>query len=472
MGLPEDGPQIPGFTMGEWGRRFLPANGASVYIDSHHLELNTPETLRATDYVAAWHAMLRIADQARRKAVASLGSGQSLEVMANCTDRQGNSFGNHTSVAITKAAWKNLFERKVHHLLWLASYQVSSILFTGAGKVGSENGAPPAQFQLSERADFFGQLTSLETTIPNRGIVNSRDESLAGAKDNHARLHCIFYDTNLCHTAMFLRAAVLQIILSMLEAEEIEPTLILDDPIRALQVISRDLMFRAKLQTSAKQTVTAIDLQSMFLERAARFVDQGRCDGIVPEARQAIKLWADTLEKLRTNDLAVLARRLDWALKLSILSRTMAKRRELNWDSPEIRYADLQYANIDAARGLYWAYERAGLVDRLATDERIAHLQANPPEDTRAWGRAMLLRRAAPNTVSAVDWDSISFQIRENHGRNFWSYTRRLAMDDALGFTKETVEKAFQQKLTLEEILNELERRSPTQYFSLPMALR
>jgi proteasome accessory factor A len=210
----------------------------------------------------------------------------------------------------------------------------------------------------------------------------------------------------------------------------------------------------------------------MFLERAARFVDQGRCDEIVPEARQAIKLWADTLEKLRTNDLAVLARRVDWALKLSILNRTMAKRRELNWDSPEIRYADLQYANIDTARGLYWAYERAGLVDRLATDEHIAHLQANPPEDTRAWGRAMLLRRAAPGTVSAVDWDSISFHIRENHGRNFWSYTRRLAMDDALGFTKETVANVFQQKLTLEEILNELEQCSPTQYFSPPMALR
>ena len=45
-------------------------------------------------------------------------------------------------------------------------------------------------------------------------------------------------------------------------------------------------------------------------------------------------------------------------------------------------------------------------------------------------------------------------------------------MDDPLGFTKETVENAFQQKLALEEILNELERRSPTQYFSLPMALR
>jgi hypothetical protein len=68
MELPDDKREIPGFTMGEWGRRFLPANGASVYIDCHHLELNTPETLRATDYVAAWHAMLRIADQARRKA--------------------------------------------------------------------------------------------------------------------------------------------------------------------------------------------------------------------------------------------------------------------------------------------------------------------------------------------------------------------------------------------------------------------
>lgn len=82
-------------------------------------------------------------------------------------------------------------------LLWLCSYHVSSIILLGAGKVGFENGAPSAPFQLAERADFFGQLTSVDTMIPNRGVVNARHEPLTGKDHRRARYHCILYDSNL-----------------------------------------------------------------------------------------------------------------------------------------------------------------------------------------------------------------------------------------------------------------------------------
>jgi len=47
----------------------------------------------------------------------------------------------------------NVICRKPHYLAYLAAFQVSSIVFTGQGKVGSENGQPHVDYQLSQRAD-------------------------------------------------------------------------------------------------------------------------------------------------------------------------------------------------------------------------------------------------------------------------------------------------------------------------------
>ena len=48
-------------------------------------------------------------------------------------------------------------------------------VFTGAGKIGAENGAAPVDYQISQRADFFEEEVGLETTL-KRPIVNTRDE--------------------------------------------------------------------------------------------------------------------------------------------------------------------------------------------------------------------------------------------------------------------------------------------------------
>ena len=79
-------------------------------------------------------------------------------------------------------------------------------MFTGQGKVGSENGRPATPYQLSQRADFVETLMGKQTTH-RRPIVNSRDEALCGATSHFvsgasqdlglARLHCIFFDNTL-----------------------------------------------------------------------------------------------------------------------------------------------------------------------------------------------------------------------------------------------------------------------------------
>ena len=167
----------------DWGRRYLASNGGCVYIDLHHLELCIPEVRSARDFVAAWHAMLLLArtamDRVNANGAAS-GAGR-VQVLVNNSDGQGNSYGSHLNFLLSREAWENIFDRKPHHMAYLASYQASSIVFTGQGKVGAENDAPPVDYQLAQRADFFEKLVGMQTTF-ERPLVNSRDEALCGTR--------------------------------------------------------------------------------------------------------------------------------------------------------------------------------------------------------------------------------------------------------------------------------------------------
>ena len=65
------------------------------------------------------------------------------------------------------------------------------------------------------------------------------------------------------------------------------------------------------------------------------------------------------------------------------------------------------YSSLDPDEGVYWALENAGLTEVIVDDTRIEHLRNTPPEDTRAWTRAMLLRQLPRERIRAVDWDRI-----------------------------------------------------------------
>ncbi len=437
---------------GEWGRKFLPCNGGCVYIDLDHLELCLPEVLNAWDHVAAWHAMLRIARRALVEANQQQPPGQRICVLVNNSDGQGNSYGSHLDFLITRRAWDNLFYRKLHQLLFLASYQVSSVIFTGQGKVGSENGAPPARFQLSQRADFFEMLVGPQTTY-RRPLVNSRDEPLCGYQNHAARMHVIFFDSTLAEVACLLKVGVMQILLAMIEAGRINPNLILDDPLAALLGFSHDPTLEARARTAGGSLYTALELQCGFLEEARRFVEKGGCEGIVPRAGEITALWGEMLAKLQARDLPYLARRLDWVLKLTILERVMRQDPKLNWSAPQIKHLDHMYSSLDPSEGLFWAYQKSGLVERVVSERQVEHFCEQPPEDTRAWTRAMLLR-AAPEAVEDVDWDRIRFRIR---GPRYWPSYRTLHLDDPLGWTRQASKTALTDRKELEEILDALQ---------------
>lgn len=442
------------------GRRYLAGNGGCIYIDLNHLELAMPEVLSAWDHVAAWHAMLRIAKAALDQANACRDERDRIQVLVNNTDGLGSaSYGSHLNFLIGRRAFDNIFSRRIHYLQFLASFQVSAILLTGQGKIGAENGRQNTPYQISQRADFFEVLQGIQTTFL-RPIVNSRDESLCGKERPNdpmalARLHVIFFDSALCHGSALLRVGLMQLILTLIERELVNPRLILEDPLAAVLAFSHDPTLRARARLINRERMTAIELQSAYLDEVKRHAARGVFDGIVPRAAEIVALWEDTLVKLAGRDLTALAPRLDWVRKLAAIERAMEQHPELAWDSPQAKVIDHMYSSLDS-EGLYWAYEAAGLTEQLVSEEEIAGLVVNPPSGTRAWTRAMLLRRAAEEgiDIDGVDWDSITFRMPGPRG---WPVYRTIELDDPLGFTRSDAQPAFDNSTYFDELLGELE---------------
>jgi hypothetical protein len=444
-------PRERGWDAQDWGRKFLPSNGGCCYIDLDHLEICLPEVRSAHDHVAAWHAMLRIVRAAMAAANGRLPEAQRLHVLVNNSDGEGHAYGSHLNFLVTRECWDEIFLSKLQYLLFLAAFQVSSIVYTGQGKAGSENGAPPAPYQISQRADFFEQLTGLQTTFA-RPIVNSRDEPLCGPSTQMARLHVIFYDSNLCDVAALLKVGVLQIVLAMIEAGCVDLALSLDSPLGALRQWSRDPDLRARAATLDGRRLTAVELQLLYHEGARKFAARGGCEGIVPRAQEILDLWGDTLEKLRARDWGALCGRLDWVLKRVLIQQAVDAHPNVRWDSPLIKHLDHLYASLDDEDGPFWNCRASGLIERVVSEDTIERFRCNPPADTRAWARAMLLRRAG-HALEEMDWDSMRFWL----DNGYWFRRRTLEMTDPLALTEAAAQGTDLNGMTIDEALDLLQ---------------
>jgi len=95
----------------------------------------------------------------------------------------------------------------------------------------------------------------------------------------------------------------------------------------------------------------------------------------------------------------------------------------------------------------------------VVSAEQVEHFTAHPPQDTRAWTRAMLLKRAATDNVEveSVDWDRITFKLRGSHS---WPTYRTLMMADPLGFTQNLTQPIFDRCPGFADMLDGLESLS------------
>ena len=333
-------------------------------------------------------------------AAAEVG-GKRISLYKNNSDGKGNSYGAHENYLLSR---DTPFGEVIRYA---TTFLVTRQIFTGAGKVGSENDRPEVDFQITQRADFFEETVGLETTM-KRPIINTRDEP-HGDPAKYRRLHVILGDANLSEVQSFLKLGTTALMLAALEDGALPDALDLFDPVKACWGVSHDLTLGKRLELDGGGTSTALELQFRYLEWLTKYVEKELDD---PVWQDVIAEWERVLAGLES-DAASLADTLDWVAKKRLLDGYVA-RDGLDWTGAKLRALDLQYHDIDPERGLYNLLSQRGSVRRLFTDRQIEDATNDPPEGTRAYFRGRCVRDFADSLVGA-NWDSMVFDVGEAH---------------------------------------------------------
>jgi proteasome accessory factor A len=274
---------------------------------------------------------------------------------------------------------------------------VSRQVYAGAGKVLQT--ARGAQYCIAQRAEHIWEGVSSATTR-SRPIINTRDEPHADA-ERYRRLHVIVGDSNMSEYTTYLKVGATAVLLRMLE----DPAVVLRDmtlenPIRAIRDISHDLTGTKRVRLANGREVSALDIQSEYLTRALRYADQ---KGLPPQEQRALEMWEHCVSTL-ADDPFKLDREVDWVIKHKLIEAYREKH-GLALSSPRVALLDLQYHDINRARGLFFKLQDRGMVERTCDDDAIDEAVETPPQTTRARLRGEFIRKAKERKRDyTVDW--------------------------------------------------------------------
>jgi proteasome accessory factor A len=380
-----------------WGRSsnvFL-ENGARLYLDvGSHPEYATPECDSVADLVAHDKAGERILEALLSAAELRLheeGISGQVYLFKNNTDSAGNSYGCHENYLVAR---QGEFARMADVLI---PFFVTRQIYCGAGKV--LHGPRGAQFCISQRAEHIWEGVSSATTR-SRPIINTRDEPHADA-ERFRRLHVIVGDSNMNEWTTFLKVGVTDLVLRMVEANTVMRDLTLENPIRAIREISHDVSCKKRVRLANGRELSAIEIQSEYLERTQRFMERR---GIDTQSRKLLDEWQNAIEALAEGEPQRLVRKVDWVAKQHLVERYRRKH-GLPLSSPRVALLDLAYHDVNRNRGLYYVIERSGQADRIATDAEIQQAVREPPQTTRAKLRGDFIRNAKQKRRDyTVDW--------------------------------------------------------------------
>jgi proteasome accessory factor A len=382
-------------------------NGGRIYLDMGHLEYASPECRQLRDVVAYDLA----GDQLLQSALDSLGASESVSFIKNNIDHHtGATFGCHENYLMRREA-----QFTPPALGALLAFLATRQLFTGAGRVGQANPlafdfeVPSSEetidFQLSQRADHI--VNDIYQWVQfNRAIINARDEPLADYR-RYRRLHLLIGDSNMSPFANALKIGTTACILGLLEAGLLPNDLTLLDAVQATRDISRDPTRRWLVELEDGRTIGALDVQWQLHALAARHL-AGRDE----ETDWLLESWSYTLDALPNKPEALIGG-VDWISKEFLLLEFMAAE-NLTWHDPWLQSLDLEYHNINSARGLFFGLEpakRIGEWNNLVRQKDATH---TPPADTRAAGRARAVAAfRKERRPYVINWDSIACESHD-----------------------------------------------------------
>jgi proteasome accessory factor A len=419
-------------------------NGGRYYVDHAHPEYCTPECTNARDLVTYDKAGELILEMSSRLAEQLLDAKREIIIYKNNSDRKGHSYGCHENYLMDRQV---PFQKVVEAVM---PFLVTRQVFSGSGKVGAENGAPPCEFQLSQRADFFETEVGLSTMV-DRPIINTRDEPHADER-LYRRLHVIVGDANMAELSTYLKVGTMALVLQMIEDGRVDGRWKLRDPVAAIKDISRDLTCRRKARLDDGREMSPVEIQREYWERAARYVE-GRVGepGYEVDA-DVVRTWGLLLGKLAEDPLQ-LGRELDWVIKYTWVS-AFRERHKLGWDDHRVMMLDLQYHDVRPNVGVFHRLQKAGRVHRVVSPDAVIHAIGNPPPDTRAYFRGMCLKRF-PSEIHAASWNSLIF---DTPGQSL----QKVPMQNPLRGTRAIVGDLIQRCRSAAELVAQLEARPAT----------
>jgi len=386
-------------------------NGGRLYVDrGGHPEYATPECRSVEDLVAYELAGDRLVQEST-ETIADPQEMLHLHVYKNNVDCFGHTYGGHENYLVSS--------RGMEKISRLIPFLVTRQIYAGAGKAMTRDQDGMFGFQISQRADFF-DCTYSDRTSEVRGIINIRKREIT-RMDQARRLHLIIGDSNMAQFTLGLKIGTLVLMLRLLEEGELDEEFELVSPAAALKAVSRDLHAGVAAQRHGRRTVyTALDIQTICLEKALRFY-AAHPPG--PEEAQWLDRWVQVLEgmkhlKVRQSEMVLekddndLKRKIDWILKLWLLDRSRSK----GADEVQLKSLDLKYHDLNPASGLYERCLVLDLVDRLIPEKDIAKARREPPDNTRARLRGMVVQQTFGRNVAVEveNWERIKVRARSN----------------------------------------------------------
>ena len=373
------------------------SNGARFYNDHAHPEYSTPECTTLRQMVAHEKAGERILAECARRRNLKLPETETVRLYKNNTDFAGHSYGCHDNYLMRRdVPWERL-------VAGLLPFLITRQIFAGAGKMGIEaesGSAQPGVFQISQRADFFSVLVSIDT-MNKRPLVNTRDEPHADV-NRYRRLHVIIGDSNMSEWATALKIGTTAMVLTLIERGEV-PRIEIAQPVEATKAISRDQNYDWTIELSDGHKISAIDVQRLYLKAAEKI---GSDDA---ETKWLLEEWETVLNDLE-RDIALARDRVDWVAKKFLLSE-FREEEKLSWTDPWLQALDLEYHNIFPDQGLFYELVRQGSMRNIVSEEEIKSAIFAPPETTRAFFRGRSIARFN-RAITSIQWDEIAFKHR------------------------------------------------------------
>src|SRR6058998_2526720 len=238
------------------------SNGARFYNDHAHPEYSTPECTTLRQIVAQEKAGERILAECARRRNQKLPPNREVRLYKNNTDFVGHSYGCHDNYLVRRnVAWDRI-------VAGILPFLITRQIFAGAGKLGVEAesaSGEPGIYQISQRADFFSVLVSIDT-MNRRPLVNTRDEPHADAS-KYRRFHVIIGDANMSEWATAMKIGTTALVIELIE-RGLAPRVELARPIEATKAISRDQDHKWNVETADGRTISAVDVQRLYLAAA------------------------------------------------------------------------------------------------------------------------------------------------------------------------------------------------------------